>query len=420
MNIESIASQCSWVNLYHGLISKEINLRDYRICVEIGVAYGFHADNILKNTTANYIGIDPYKAGYDDTDIFSQDLSRRLGLPAQAAMDILHDHVKKKLQLYPAGRADLIRKTSTDGLGKIDDESVDLIFVDGNHTYDCVLADLKLAWKKIRGGGCLCGDDFNQKEVERAVRTFAQEQKLEFVIKTKESQTYPIFFFYKPLNFVRLPSYSLPDHKGLPIDHKLIEIMKGKRDGIFIEAGANDGITQSNTKLLEDHFGWSGLLVEPSPALSALVKKNRGNCKIENCALVSYDYKGDSITGDFDGHLMSSVNGARRNQQGTITIPAVPLGKLLSNHKIQYVELFSLDVEGYELEVLKGIDFTMVKFEYLLIEVYNKDKDSIVDFLRSKGYSLHSNISGYNKQDNPVWDGTHNDYLFVADSLKKN
>ena len=61
---------------------------------------------------------------------------------------------------------------------------------------------------------------------------------------------------------------------------------------------------------------------------------------------------------------------------------------------------------------LKGIDYDNQKIFYMLIEIYNKDKEDIFNFLNSKGYELVKNVTNYNKVDNPKWDGTHNDYLF--------
>jgi len=45
--------------------------------------------------------------------------------------------------------------------------------------------------------------------------------------------------------------------------------------GVFVEAGANDGVTQSNTYYFEKFRGWTGLLVEPEPALAAACRRNR-------------------------------------------------------------------------------------------------------------------------------------------------
>lgn len=54
-------------------------------------------------------------------------------------------------------------------------------------------------------------------------------------------------------------SYSLPCSDGVPLDLKMDEIFKGKRDGFFIELGAYDGLTQSNTAFFEFSRGWRGV-----------------------------------------------------------------------------------------------------------------------------------------------------------------
>ena len=51
----------------------------------------------------------------------------------------------------------------------------------------------------------------------------------------------------------------------IELDRQLLPHLD-KRKGFFIEAGANDGVTQSNTLFFERHRGWRGLLVEPIPA----------------------------------------------------------------------------------------------------------------------------------------------------------
>jgi hypothetical protein len=40
-----------------------------------------------------------------------------------------------------------------------------------------------------------------------------------------------------------------------------------QQNGTFVEAGANDGVTESNTLALETEYGWTGLLAEPVPWL---------------------------------------------------------------------------------------------------------------------------------------------------------
>ncbi len=206
------------------------------------------------------------------------------------------------------------------------------------------------------------------------------------------------------------PSYSLPDYLGRPIDHILSKIMPFK-GGFFIEAGANDGINQSNTKYFEDRMGWEGILIEPTPSLYTDLVKNRPKSRCFSCALGSHSENGTYLNGDFDGHLMSSFTG-RLSRPNTVVVPVRSLQSILDECAVSRVNLFSLDTEGYELNILKGIDFSKVWIEYMFIEVYNSQYKELVSFLDSVGYDMIACISNYNKATNPTWDGTHNDYLF--------
>lgn len=64
-------------------------------------------------------------------------------------------------------------------------------------------------------------------------------------------------------------SYSLNE-----LDIKLLKYIN-KRNGFFIEVGANNGISQTNTLLFEKNYGWNGMLIEAIPDLSiAVLHKN--------------------------------------------------------------------------------------------------------------------------------------------------
>jgi FkbM family methyltransferase len=208
-------------------------------------------------------------------------------------------------------------------------------------------------------------------------------------------------------------SFALPDSRNIPLDYKLDNIIR-KTNGFFIELGANDGITQSNTALFEFFRGWKGLLIEPSRDKYEECCKNRPNSIVKNFACVSNEYTEDTINGDFNGGLMSSVNGSRSNSSSLVSVPTITLEKLLDEYTShgQVIDLLSLDTEGYELPILKGLNLSKYRPRYMLIEIYTKDFNEIVSFLLSNNYVLLSNFSNYSLATNPRWDGTHNDYLF--------
>ncbi len=205
-------------------------------------------------------------------------------------------------------------------------------------------------------------------------------------------------------------TYSMVDSEKIPLDHKLLDLMN-YFNGVFIEVGALDGNEISNTKLFEEFYGWSGILVEPSPVLYSRLCANRPRSKCFQCALGSFEEDGTYAYGDFDGHPMASLIG-RAGRTADVRVLLRSLQSILDECDIRHVNFFSLDTEGYELNILKGIDFNKTTFDYLLIEVYNHQFDDIVALLAEHEYDLISNFSNYNKISNPGWDETHNDYLF--------
>ena len=178
--IDKIENCCSWINIYYGVLSSYINKQNYKTMIEIGVAYGGHAYEILLNTNIEtYIGIDPYLSSYDDKDCFDNDVHLLFNKNTkQESMDELCNKVNVRLS-YFNNRFRHIRKKSIEASKDIEDNSVDIIFIDGNHTYEAVKNDINYYWKKIKENGTLCGDDYDEFEgVRIAVHEFAKENNL--------------------------------------------------------------------------------------------------------------------------------------------------------------------------------------------------------------------------------------------------
>jgi FkbM family methyltransferase len=163
--------------------------------------------------------------------------------------------------------------------------------------------------------------------------------------------------------------------------------------GVFIEAGANDGIAQSNTYWLEKMRGWSGLLVEPAPAMAALCKKNRPKSTVVNAALVataditSIKIAAVGLYGYVTGSLSGPEHEAEHRRRGASTaglssveeikdieVPAATLESIIDEAGFGKIDFFSLDVEGYELNVLRGMNMKKHRPRYLMVEALGPEK----------------------------------------------
>jgi len=197
---------------------------------------------------------------------------------------------------------------------------------------------------------------------------------------------------------------------------RVLEHFLNYENGIYIEAGANDGVNGSNTLFLEKEKNWHGLLVEPSSCMLESCINNRSEKnKFLGAALVA-DESIKYVNGDFDGNLMASINGERLNRQTTTQVRALTLNKVLDKLNFSSnIDFFSLDVEGHELEVLKGLDLNKYIIKYILVEVnlgFYKLSD-MVKLLEEHDYTLYDNVTKFNTIDNPGWSKDHNDYFFI-------
>jgi FkbM family methyltransferase len=185
-------------------------------------------------------------------------------------------------------------------------------------------------------------------------------------------------------------------------------IIKGKRNGTYLEIGANDGIHTSNTAALELMFGWSGILVEPNPILAELCRKNRPNSTVVECAVWK-----ESTTVEMEvphvtikktrGDLLSRISGLERNEgkfsrwfdQGynKIKVPAKTVTTIIESYMNQpyFIDYMSLDTEGAELEGLMGVDFSKIDIKFMTVEWGNRNgyKEELIEYLKPFNYRVH-------------------------------
>jgi FkbM family methyltransferase len=175
---------------------------------------------------------------------------------------------------------------------------------------------------------------------------------------------------------------------------------------IYIEAGANNGLEQSRSLDFRDNEEYFGILIEPdSDAFASCVhNRNNGRTAFKNVALVGDKYSSPTIKlNKHNASLMNSVNQCQGiDYEGVMYCEAVTLKSILAEMGIKEVEYFFLDVEGFEHNVLSGVDFSQVVFKNIEVEShypflgvsFEDDKKRFVDFFSSNGYYMVSEQIG--------------------------
>lgn len=213
-----------------------------------------------------------------------------------------------------------------------------------------------------------------------------------------------------------LISFSNITSNGEPFDFILNDkIFKNKENGFFIELGAYDGILQSNTAFFEKYKNWKGILIEPSRDRYIECVNNRKNSKCFNYACSS-SIK-DKLLIDEENGLMSKVV----KNDGSYTPYVTTLEIILNSCNVTCnIDFLSLDVEGYEYEVLLGLNLNKYRPNYILVELWTNNEDITKKFLTKNNYICLENFSKYNIIDNQHWGvngNFHNDFLFVDKNL---
>lgn len=170
---------------------------------------------------------------------------------------------------------------------------------------------------------------------------------------------------------------------------------EGRRGGYFVEIGAFDGVTFSNTYLLERKYGWSGLLAEPNPLLEKRIRASR---RVPLCTRPVDGVTGREVTmlfvptmpelsgmveHAFNDHLAAHRSGGLPTVQRTIS-----LTDMLDEFEApNYIDFMSIDTEGSEPDILSALDFDRYQVNLFAIEHNNTvSEEKLEQLLIPKGY----------------------------------
>lgn len=183
-------------------------------------------------------------------------------------------------------------------------------------------------------------------------------------------------------------------------DYVADQILLGKLEhGVFVDIGVHNGRDLSNSYFFESVRGWTGLCIEPNPEVFELLTKNR-KCQLEQLAvgdsmgtlsfeIVEGDEMLSGVSTEYNRRHQLRIRDSVRENKGfrrIINVEMKPIQSLLDAHGFNHVDLLSIDTEGSELSVLRGLDFESTRVSVIVIE-RNYESGAVPKLLKSKGFT---------------------------------
>lgn len=183
-----------------------------------------------------------------------------------------------------------------------------------------------------------------------------------------------------------------------------------KRNGVFVDIGAHDGQTYSNSLFYEEDLGWTGICVEPMPEVFAKLRKRRTATCVQACITNTTGIKDflrvtsphvdtemlSGLLDKYDPKHLQRVDHEIRHYGGKkeiIKVQCYQLNDLVKAHSIAYIDYLSIDTEGGELDILKSINFDELPIHIIDVENNFPQDNSIRVFMESKGFRFVARVN---------------------------
>ncbi len=175
-------------------------------------------------------------------------------------------------------------------------------------------------------------------------------------------------------------------------------VLNKKQNGFFVDIGAHDGISFSNSYFFEKNRNFAGICIEPNPSVFAKLAQNR-KCEVLNCCIgnvvgpvkfLSIEGAGEMLSGiisSFDPQHDSRIIEELKTSGGSsieIEVQCIKLQNISALDK-QEIDFMSIDTEGNEIPILKSIDFSQLNIKCIAIE-NNYGSNEIENILKENGF----------------------------------
>jgi FkbM family methyltransferase len=183
-------------------------------------------------------------------------------------------------------------------------------------------------------------------------------------------------------------------------------VFRGTERGSFIDIGAHDGITYSNTWFFEKQRRWKGVCIEPNPGVFKRLAANRG-CTVLDCAMAGargtvefqriagYSEMLSGIADRYSTEHKQRIVEELQLHGGSseiIAVKARTFGDIAEEAGLKDIAYVSIDTEGGEPEILKSIDFAKFHIHAMTVEYNTENQSEIQAIMRAQDFELIKSI----------------------------
>lgn len=178
-------------------------------------------------------------------------------------------------------------------------------------------------------------------------------------------------------------------------DLLVLFLLEEKRDGFFVEFGATDGVKLSNTFLLENRYGWRGIVAEPARCWHQDLTRNR-TCLVDHRCVWSesgekfqFNETAEAEFSTIDTFSGSDPHAKLRQHGKRYAVETISLRDLLQVHDAPIdIDYLSIDTEGTEFAILESFFPSHHEIRIITVEHnYTDQRSRIYGLLTSSGYN---------------------------------
>ena len=170
------------------------------------------------------------------------------------------------------------------------------------------------------------------------------------------------------------------------------DFFQDKRDGVFVDVGANHYRDSSTTFYLEKNLGWSGLAIEPLAQFEADYKTHRPRttfapffvADVSDETAKMYVLDAHTVVSSSDRKFTERTGANPRE----LLVPTITLNDLLPKHGIERIDFLSMDIELSEPKALAGFDIRRFRPGLVCIEAHDEVRQQILDYFARNGYVI--------------------------------